>query len=130
MQVQVFELRYAVLHHTDVAVPHFDLLFEAFSGSPLMTWRSASWPIISPTIVERIADHRREYLEYEGPVSNERGQVRRVAGGTFCFEVISENLLRIRFDGGDCLSLRREEQGLFWHADPLPARRPMPAGAL
>lgn len=30
---------------------------------------------------ERLADHRREYLTYEGPVSGGRGRVRRVAEG-------------------------------------------------
>lgn len=32
---------------------------------------------------ERLADHRRVYLEYEGPLSGDRGEVRRVASGTF-----------------------------------------------
>ena len=30
---------------------------------------------------QRIADHRRSYLDYEGPISGERGQVIRVANG-------------------------------------------------
>lgn len=36
---------------------------------------------------ERIADHRPAYLDYEGPVSGERGSVRRLAWGT----VVSEH---------------------------------------
>ena len=31
---------------------------------------------------EAIGDHRREYLEYDGPVSGDRGMVQRVLGGT------------------------------------------------
>lgn len=30
-----------------------------------------------------LAEHRRAYLEYEGPVSGNRGAVRRVAGGSY-----------------------------------------------
>jgi hypothetical protein len=127
---RISELRYAVLHHTEVPVPHFDMLFETECGSPLMTWRSANWPITVPTVIERIADHRREYLEYEGKVSNDRGEVRRVAGGTFYFEVASENLYRIRIVEGACLSIRREDQTLFWLADPEAKRMAMAAGAV
>jgi hypothetical protein len=30
-----------------------------------------------------LGDHRRDYLEYEGPVSGERGRVSRIDAGTF-----------------------------------------------
>ncbi|HBE68769.1 MAG TPA: hypothetical protein DDW52_11540 [Planctomycetaceae bacterium] len=32
---------------------------------------------------ERLIDHRRHYLTYEGPVSGNRGEVKRVASGTY-----------------------------------------------
>jgi hypothetical protein len=32
---------------------------------------------------ENLADHRRAYLDYEGPLSGDRGNVARVAAGTF-----------------------------------------------
>lgn len=32
---------------------------------------------------ERLVDHRRHYLTYEGPISRDRGVVRRVAQGTY-----------------------------------------------
>jgi hypothetical protein len=74
-------LRYVILRHEGVESPHFDLMFELEPGAALATWRSPDWP---PTCsVERIADHRREYLGYEGPVSNDRGYVRRVEAGTY-----------------------------------------------
>ena len=34
-------------------------------------------------LLERLADHRLDYLEYEGPVSGDRGSVRRVDGGQY-----------------------------------------------
>jgi hypothetical protein len=38
---------------------------------------------------EALGDHRRDYLEYEGPVSGERGQVTRIDAGVF--ETIDES---------------------------------------
>src|SRR5580765_1966878 len=68
-------LRYVILHHTGVPTPHYDLMFETDPGSPLATWRSPTWPITDPTLLERLADHRRDYLEYQGPLTNNRGEV-------------------------------------------------------
>jgi len=109
-------LRYAILHHTGIAQPHFDLLFESKAGSPLMTWRSANWPILNEAAVERIADHRREYLDYEGGVSGGRGEVRRVAGGTFFIESTGEDYFRVRIEGGVILSFRRQGMTANWLA--------------
>ncbi|MGA2501099.1 MAG: hypothetical protein ABSH20_25460, partial [Tepidisphaeraceae bacterium] len=75
-------LRYVILRHEGIERPHFDLMFETAPGSQLATWRSDVWPIESSTHVERLADHRAAYLSYEGPVSGNRGQVRRVASGS------------------------------------------------
>ena len=59
---------------------------------------------------ERLADHRPAYLDYEGPVSDEGGSVRRLAWGT----LISEHRRRrswdfeIRWqDRGDGMSIRQ-----------------------
>ena len=75
-------LRYAILRHDGIEQPHFDLMFETAPGSKLATWRSDVWPIDGVAQVERLADHRAEYLTYEGPVSGNRGQVSRVTSGT------------------------------------------------
>jgi hypothetical protein len=74
-------LRYAVLRHEGVPDPHFDLMFETSTGSPLATWRAASWPLRTGTPLTPLPDHRRAYLTYEGPLSNDRGFVRRVETG-------------------------------------------------
>ena len=96
-------LRYAVLHHTGVESPHFDLLFETAAGSLLTTYRSDRWP---PTTVlgDRLADHRRIYLEYEGPISGNRGQVRRVAGG-WCSLRVSGERATLLLDTGEQIEL-------------------------
>src|SRR5437868_12076808 len=75
-------MRYVVLHHTGVDEPHYDLMFESAPGSPLMTWRATDWPLAAGDQLTRIGDHRSEYLDYEGPVSNDRGHVRRIVAGS------------------------------------------------
>jgi hypothetical protein len=80
-------LRYAILHHTGVPDPHYDLLFETYPGSDLTTWRSRVWPIVRPTTLTRLKAHRPAYLDFEGEVSQRRGRVDRVAGGTCRVEV-------------------------------------------
>jgi hypothetical protein len=79
---------YVILHHTASpdAPDHFDLLLDApdTPGGKLLTWRILphphSWPR-HPPAATRLPDHRRLYLTYEGPLSNNRGHVRRTATG-------------------------------------------------
>lgn len=88
---------------------HWDLMLEA-SGS-LRTWALMQLPrgweaarlhtvsiypacaaVSSESSVdaEPLGDHRRNYLEYEGPISGERGQVTRVDAGSF--ETLAESI--------------------------------------
>ena len=73
------KLQLVMLHHTGVEQPHYDVMFETEPGSLLTTFRFSELPSLRATEVEKLPDHRRLYLDYEGPVSNNRGQVRRVA---------------------------------------------------
>ena len=93
-------LRYVVLRHEGVPEPHFDVMCEAVHGSPLVTIRTQEWPMREETPFQRLPDHRRLYLDYEGPVSNDRGHVRRVATGTCRCEAGSDDSLIVRFDTG------------------------------
>jgi hypothetical protein len=76
------EFRYVVLHHTGIENPHFDLMLELSPNSDLSTWRVPHWPPTPGDKFTPLPNHRREYLEYEGPVSNNRGKVKRIAAGT------------------------------------------------
>lgn len=67
---------------------HWDWMFQA--GDCLRTW--ATEPLAVPTDgrpstiqarCEPLSPHRIAYLDYEGPVSGNRGQVRRVMHGDF-----------------------------------------------
>ncbi len=71
--------RFALLAH-DFPTPHWDLMLE--SEGALCTWQLPSIPEAGkPIPAEAIGDHRLKYLDYEGPVSGNRGSVQRVDGG-------------------------------------------------
>src|SRR5437660_631902 len=75
--------QFAVLLHTGVDSPHFDLMIETAPGGSLATWRTDRWPWPPDEEMElsRLKDHRRIYLTFEGPIGGERGGVHRVASG-------------------------------------------------
>jgi len=101
-------LRYVVLRHEGIPDPHFDLMFETSPGSALATWRVAVWPITEiHTDAVALPDHRREYLDYEGPVSNNRGTVRRIAAGSHTVHSDHPVLLIVVLESGDVLRLFR-----------------------
>jgi len=72
-------------HDTPQGPHHFDWLLDPDGGdnSPLLTFRVSQRIDRGPATfrAERIADHRRRYLHYEGPLTGGRGSVRRVASG-------------------------------------------------
>lgn len=89
--VTTVPLRFAILHHTGIDSPHFDFLFEMEPSALLTTFRCPNWPPQLGDEWEERAEHRRAYLDYEGPVSNGRGHVRRVAAGTIEHVVLSSD---------------------------------------
>ena len=86
--------RFVVLEHDWDGV-HWDLMLER--GEVLRTW-AIDAPIVAGVELpaRALADHRRLYLEYEGPISGKRGAVRRVEEGGVTTELIGrpENLDR------------------------------------
>jgi hypothetical protein len=83
-------LRFVVLRHDGIPSPHFDLMIEVTPGSPLITWRCDRWPIEGATELTFLPDHRNAYLEYEGPVSGDRGYVTRIVTGTYTLNCADE----------------------------------------
>lgn len=72
--------RFVLLAH-DWPRAHWDFLVEA--GPVLRAWRLLELPRAGATVrAEPSADHRLLYLEYEGPVSGDRGTVTRYDAGT------------------------------------------------
>jgi hypothetical protein len=78
--------RYVILRH-DPSSPadcpaHWDLMLE--NEGVLATWALSSPPVPGVDMwVDRLADHRAHYLDYEGPVSRDRGTVRRWDAGEY-----------------------------------------------
>lgn len=94
-------LRYVVLRHDQVDEPHYDLMLERTVGGALATWRLSHWPPEPGDSPEPIADHRPAYLDYQGPVSGNRGQVRRVAQGHYQSIQADDSMQwRVRMDSG------------------------------
>jgi hypothetical protein len=76
--------RFVILHHASGRGEHWDLMLE--QGEVLRTWQLARSPVGCtdwPIPARPIGDHRKHYLTYEGPVSRDRGDVWRVASGTY-----------------------------------------------
>lgn len=74
--------RFAILIHDHPAL-HWDFLLE--NGEKCRTWRLLDPPDAMNEIIraEQIPDHRLLYLEYEGPVSGDRGAVTQWDVGSF-----------------------------------------------
>jgi len=77
---------------------HWDLMLQF--GDRLRTWALA-YPLDSPEtqIAEALADHRSAYLDYEGPISGNRGTVRRDDHGEYEVLTDTEDELRVRLQG-------------------------------
>jgi DNA polymerase Ligase (LigD) len=74
-------LRFVILEH-DHPFLHWDLMLEA--GESLRAWRLHGEPVVGETVVtEPLPDHRLAYLDYEGPVSGNRGTVQRWDAGEY-----------------------------------------------
>jgi hypothetical protein len=95
----VGERRFVVLEHHWNGV-HWDLMVEVGPDGPLRTWAIDAEPVPGRDLPARaLADHRRDYLTYEGPVSGGRGEVRRWDEGTCAVEVWQANLVRLVLRG-------------------------------
>lgn len=88
--------RFVILHHRLDDSEHWDLMLEY--GDSLLTWQlpgDPTRPDSLPMTARRIAGHRKAYLHYEGPISDNRGTVMRICCGSVWIEEI--NALRCRF---------------------------------
>lgn len=93
--------RFVILEH-DHPFLHWDLMLE--QDGTLRTWRLLEKPERtnqSGTEIEaeRLADHRSAYLEYEGPVSGDRGSVTRWDSGRYSISNSSGDHLCLHMDG-------------------------------
>lgn len=98
-----------LLHETPDGDSHFDWLIARDEAGPLISFRVArrvdlpSGEGAMEVGATRALDHRREYLEHEGPLSGGRGTVSRVASGSAAVEVERADAIAFsaRWDGAE-----------------------------
>ncbi|WP_437192740.1 DNA polymerase ligase N-terminal domain-containing protein [Planctomicrobium sp. SH527] len=91
---------------------HWDLMLE--SNGILKTWRLLSQPT-AECVIEAvpIADHRIHYLNYEGPVSMNRGSVHRFEHGDYSEQPQALNAEPMIFSG----NLQLNGKTFKWNAE-------------
>lgn len=115
--------QYVILRH-DFPELHWDLMLE--NEGVLQTWRLNSPPTLDHAsdessidlIAEALPDHRLAYLEYEGPVSGDRGEVSRWDRGTFSLLEQSDQLIVALLTGDELagrVTLEKTEQENQWN---------------
>ncbi len=94
--------RFAILEH-DHPFLHWDFMLEVEDS--LRTWRLLQEPLLNDAekqircVAEPLADHRIAYLDYEGPVSRDRGTVRCWDAGLYLLLGQSEKHWEFRLEG-------------------------------
>jgi hypothetical protein len=102
--------RFVLLHHECppgyIKPSHWDLMLE-FDGV-LRTWELRKLPAAwsgnkdktesEVLTAARLADHRIEFLKLEGPISGNRGSVRRVMSGEFELLANTPDRVRVRLE--------------------------------
>ena len=109
--------RFAILEHDSPRGVHWDFLLE--TGPALTTWALSRSPeAAGPIEAESLADHRIEYLDYEGPISKGRGTVSRWDAGTYQFISQNERELVVSLEGqrlrGKATLTRADENTRQW----------------
>lgn len=78
-------LSYVILEHTVNGGVHYDLMLELPGQEKLRTLQMQARLLKPGDTCEfkELEPHRRAYLEYEGEISGNRGQVKRIERGTY-----------------------------------------------
>src|SRR5262245_13805374 len=98
--------RFVILEH-DHPHLHWDFMLEW--GQALRTWRLAIQPDALGVEIPAwpLGEHRIAYLDYEGPVSGNRGEVKRWDAGTYDLAEDNENIVAVQLTGRRCRGMAR-----------------------
>jgi len=89
--------RFVVLEHDWNGV-HFDVMLER--EGVLWTWAVDEAIVPGRDLAaRRLPGHRLAYLDYEGPISGDRGRVRRLDRGVYQVETWTEGRIRVVLEG-------------------------------
>ena len=92
--------RFVISQHIQGPDSHWDFMLE--DNGVLATWRVPIGPdnwAHRPVECRRIAEHRLEYLTYQGPISQDRGQLLITARGHYHALQITDDHWRIKLCG-------------------------------
>lgn len=94
--------RFVILHHVTpadyVRPTHWDLMLER--NGRLATWALAEPPAAHGSVpAEHLPDHRLAYLDYEGPVSGNRGTVSRWDAGSYATQRWEDARICVKLQG-------------------------------
>jgi len=111
---------FVILHHQppagDARGEHWDLMLR--HADALWTWALVEPPSAGrPIAADRLADHRLAYLQYEGPLSGNRGTVSRWDAGHYELLAQGPALVAVRLHGKQLAGL------LTLTADPRTGQR-------
>lgn len=91
----ILEHRMPVGHERSL---HWDVMLER--EGVLWTWSSDPWLSLGYRgPAERLPDHRLAYLDYEGPIRGERGDVRRIDRGEYVLTHYTDDEVQARLNG-------------------------------
>lgn len=114
--------RFVILRHEPPAPAalHWDLMFE--TGDVLRTWALTAVPAAGRSCdAKPLADHRLRYLDYCGPLTGDRGQVKQWDVGTYTVEESSNAVWQAHLKGqrlqGAVRLVRQTSQPLLWRAE-------------
>ena len=109
--------RFVILRHDSPRGEHFDFMLEA--AGVLKTWALPRPPEAGVEMdCEALADHRLAYLDYEGPISGERGVVTCWDRGTYTVERQNDREWAVTLAGdklpGEATLLRSADDPKHW----------------
>lgn len=96
---------------------HWDFMIEV--DGVLATWALSAQPLAEQRISTiQLPDHRRAYLEYEGPISGDRGAVKQWDRGVYRLVQRKADLVQVQLKGqilsGLATLTRASEDGAWW----------------
>jgi hypothetical protein len=118
--------RFVILEHTGHGPLHYDLMLAV--GETLATWQLTQPPTMlaagKDIPAKQLADHRIDYLDYEGDIGEDRGRVQRVEEGVFELLDQTDERWTIRLAGntlqGEFLLCRTHTTESGWVVKKLP----------
>lgn len=96
------ELRFVLLRHelpgASARASHYDLMLERKADLFTLELRDVL-RIGAPQTARELPPHRKAYLDYEGPVSHDRGEVRAIDRGMLTIDTWSDARVEANLNG-------------------------------